>query len=488
MYKDIYTTSGLLTGLAESFSLAGSHVYTFSGITMSTDLLSNGSIQLNAQVTNFPSTLQGGAYPALISLHDGTNELVNVTGCDTSGFYSCPGSTCTIVSGCRPTTGQPSAYLGSTDTTRQNDWRQHQFFSINSSVNAFPTCNWAAGSPACDFNSTFFVSGKLRSGVTYTAKYVLLTSHYASGLGNSYPADLKLTVIRKKDGNTGTGNNGAVDLNIILVGTRNINDSRTAKGKQNLDALLTHFYNHYYTDNSTSVGVKIGAINVMEWTCENGGDGYATVDISNIGNLFQNGSSIVPSSTEGKAVNIFLISSISSSGAGTVLGVSGAIDGSSINGTQSSGVAISTFNQLATFNPSCTNTAVPCPITSQQASFIDMGSTISHEVGHFFGLNHISESKGTQHDQIPDTPQCTTQDASASNTLSVTSCRSEAPCQTVCSNAFYATNPYCPTQTTCQFNHVMWWTGKNYNSSGQGDGNIFSTQSGAKLNYNPYIQ
>ncbi len=488
IYKDTYSASGLLTGLAESFSLAGSHVYTVSGINMNSDLLAQGAIQLNAQVVNFPTSLQGGAYPVLISLSDGTNELVNVSGCDTSGFFSCPSQTCTIQSACRPTTGQPSAFLGSTDTLRQNDWKQHQFAAINASVNTFPSCNWASGTPACDFNSTFFASGKLRSGVNYTAKYVLLTSNYASGIGNSYPATLQLTVIRKKDGNTGTGNNGAIDINVILVGTKNIMDSRTNKGKQNLDALFTHFYNHYYTDNSSSVGVKIGKINVLEWTCENGGDGFASVNINNVGNLFATGSSIVPSSTEGKAVNVFLVSNITSTGAGTILGVSGAIDGASINGTQMSGAAFSTFDQIATFNPNCTNPSVACPITSQQPSFIDMGSTISHEVGHYLGLNHLSESKGTQHDPLPDTPQCTTTDPAASNTLSISSCRSEASCQAACSNLSYATNPYCPTQSVCQFNHVMWWTGKNYNNSGQGDGNIFSTQSGVKINYNPYVQ
>ncbi len=35
-----------------------------------------------------------------------------------------------------------------------------------------------------------------------------------------------------------------------------------------------------------------------------------------------------------------------------------------------------------------------------------MASTVAHEVGHFLGLYHTSESSGTQHDPIPDSPMC----------------------------------------------------------------------------------
>jgi hypothetical protein len=35
-----------------------------------------------------------------------------------------------------------------------------------------------------------------------------------------------------------------------------------------------------------------------------------------------------------------------------------------------------------------------------------MASTIAHEIGHYLGLYHTSESSGTQHDPIPDSPMC----------------------------------------------------------------------------------
>jgi hypothetical protein len=35
-----------------------------------------------------------------------------------------------------------------------------------------------------------------------------------------------------------------------------------------------------------------------------------------------------------------------------------------------------------------------------------LSSTIAHEIGHYLGLYHTSESSGAQHDPIPDSPQC----------------------------------------------------------------------------------
>ncbi len=490
--KDIYTGSGLLTGLGQSYSANSSHVITISGIDVSTDLLLGGSATLVAQTTGFPSSLSDGAYPVLISLNDGVNELVNVSGC-TSGFYTCLSGNCnTPKVGCGPDpngTGG-SAFLGATAAERRSFWDQGQRIGTNDflSVNTFPTCNWSSGTPSCSFNSSpgsFFAgSGKLRSGsgVTYTAKYVLLTSSYSS-VGDSFSAGIKLTVVRKKDGNQGA-TNGATDLNVILVGTKNITQSRTDKGKQNLDALFTHVYNHYFTQNSSTTGIKLGKINVIEWDCTNGGDSYATVDLSKAGQMFSTGSALLPSSTETKALNIFLVSSITYSGSGTILGLSGGIPGAMINGTSSSGLVFSSLNKLGTYNPSCSSSGT-CTISSQEPAFIDMGSTISHEMGHFMGLNHLSERDGSTHDKVPDTPQCTTL---SGGHLTISSCRSESSCNNVCSSSQYASGPYCSDKTECQFNHVMWWTSKNYNSSGQGDGNIFSTNSSSIINYSPYVQ
>ena len=75
---------------------------------------------------------------------------------------------------------------------------------------------------------------------------------------------------------------GAFDLNIILVGDQTVSDSRTAKGSQNLNSLVNDVATIY---GATSPGpnLKIGNINAIEWSCNQGGEPYATVDISQLG-------------------------------------------------------------------------------------------------------------------------------------------------------------------------------------------------------------
>ena len=493
IYKNTYTGSGFVTGLTQSYD--SSHVITVSGIVMSTDLLANGSISLVAKPTSIPSAFASAdipIYPMLVSLSDGTNEWVNVTGC-TGGFYSsCSDDDCTEVSACGPKS--PTAFVGSSNAERKSRWEEQHSLLTNEqiSVTSFPTCNWAAGSPSCEFNTSLFSGGKLRTG-TYTAKYVMVAST-PTNLSNNYSVGLQVDVIRKKSATSVGG--GALDLNVVLVGTKNIRDSRTEKGKQNLDALFAHFYNHYNADNASAVGVKLGAVNVYEWICENGGDVYANVDLSDRGEMFSVGSSLVDSASESKAVNIFLVSTIPYSSTNyTVLGVSGGIVGSMLNGTTRSGLAFSTFDSLASYNSRC-SPGSDCTILLQESDFIEMGGTISHEVGHFLGLYHPSESNGSDHDPIPDTPSCSSTSTIISggrtyHQTTISSCRSvaETDCRAVCSSADYlVNNPYCADKAECQFNHVMWWTSKDHDSNGNGNGNLFSAQSGKIMNYSSFVQ
>lgn len=473
------TRSGPLTGLGQD--PAGKTVeVTF---TIPEDLGPAGSVTLTAEVADFPSALTGNAYALLVYLSDGTNEFVNLnSGCPS--FFQCDASgNCTSNSSC--TVDWPSAF---SDRSR---WEQRQFPVFGyTSVNTFPTCNWIGGDttvasdPACAFNTHFFDgTGRLRTG-TYTARYVLLADRYKSVTG--YEANLKLTVTRKKDPG-GTG--GAVDLNIVLVGTSNIQAARTDQGKRNLDTLLSMVHGYL---NQVNVGVKLGEVQVFEWGCEADGDAYANVDVNALGTMFATGSTNLAGSGP-RALNVFLVDGITWSGDGTILGVSGGIGGPIRSGLPTSGLAFTSFGQLGSYNPTCTSS--PCSTATMEHDFVETALTISHEIGHFLGLNHPSESGASEHDVIADTPICTTVDTSATakNRITISSCLLDSntlqgkKCSDVCLGYNKDLGSFCPEALECQFNHMMWWSSKNF-KNGLGDGNAFSVQSGGIINYSPFVQ
>ena len=496
--KSVQTGSGLITGFAQGAD--SSREISFS-IDMTEDLGPSGSLSLVAETIGYPPALTGGAYPMLVYLSDGTNDFINlarsgVSGdCTQSGYFTASGgdnSSCAV--------SWPSAY-----GTRDH-WLDHQFSQSGyTSVNTFPTCNWAGGAgssstnPGCAFNSTFFPGpAQLRSGVTYTAKYVLLATSYPSR--SSDIAGIKLTVIKKRSPRVTVG--GAMDLNVILVGSKNVAASRTPVGQRNLDTLFTAVANFYA---QPTVNVKIGAIRVYEWGCPEGGEIFSDVDLDDpyadnaVGAMFETGSKIVQSDSEGKALNIFLVSTISSSLSTStmhIVGLSGGITGPMINGTGTSGLVFSSFNKLDEFNPNCPS--APCPLSTQDEAFEEMAETIAHELGHYLGLKHPSERDGTSHDRVLDTPICTkTQSIGGGNYIYVDSCRQDLnpdpmtglKCSDVCTVYDKTAGTFCPDALECQFNHIMWWASKNFKTGvGTGDGNHFSTQSGVILNYNPYIQ
>jgi hypothetical protein len=219
-----------------------------------------------------------------------------------------------------------------------------------------------------------------------------------------------------------------------------------------------------------------------------------------------------------------------------------------VNGTPTSGLAFSSFDQLASFNPKVSCQATHCPRFRQEADFLEMGATIAHELGHYLGLNHPSErpdsSSYQDHDPLNDTPTC--DDRLESSTVPVLDPRAcyrsdtkvhPAPlggvtCMAACNAITGTGTPYlaltksssaidsgpsgnqlgyysgtmssngdmpqafCPTVSECQFNHVMWYTTKNRKLIPAGassatwaeDGNLFSVQSQSVIQWSPFVR
>lgn len=463
-------------------------------IPMPIDLGPNGSLMLIAEGLGIPRGLKGGAYPLLTSLQDGAHDLIHL---DSRGSIdrdpllelSCPhpeGLYCCFGGSCKANPkwniSYPSAY------SDRDQWEQHQINPFGYlSVSTFPTCHWTRGSPTCLFNDqNFFSTPHLRFGESYRAKYTLLLDKYDSysevmnSLSVPRTGQFKLTVLRKKTSKESTV--GALDLNIILVGARNVAASRTEKGQQNLNALLTHIQKRF---DPGGQGLKIGKVQVFEWDCRNGGDPYAEISIENLGNLFSVGTSLLPKESETKALNLFLVSNILGARPGvTILGASGGVGGPLIFGTSASGLVFGSFNKLDQFD-------------FQESQFIEMAETMAHEIGHFLGLNHLSESNGKRHDGLPDTPKCTKTELRRTGVyITHQSCRqvdsddifplTSRNCSDSCPT-YDGKFEFCPTSVECPFNHLMWWTTKNFNA-GKGDGSLISEDSWKVIRFSPAVQ
>jgi hypothetical protein len=267
----------------------------------------------------------------------------------------------------------------------------------------------------------------------------------------------------------------------------------------------------------SGANLSLTDVKVYEWADANGGSEYSTVDLNFLGDMFESGSKGLPAQASGEYVNVFLVNDIAYNSRLTVLGISGGILGTPVNGTQSSGVAFTTFRKLASYNPDPLCSAANCSRDIQENDFLEMASTIVHELGHFLGLNHPSERpdvvEDQDHDGLTDTPRCAARTEmsevkldqrscyavdtqSQASPLSGQSCKTR--CDSVTSPLVYWSSPFsttpqsfCPAVPECQFNHIMWWTTKNRKKIGSSwveDGNLFSPQSTAVLQRSVFLR
>jgi hypothetical protein len=486
----------------------------------------NGSITLQAEVSGYPRA--GGAYAVLTGfsvLHippgegGGSREYVNLsTNCASSGAWTCSGSNCYTAPSCAPLqTGSKSSFFS------RNDWEQHQIPSYGyATTNSFPRCDSGVSGWDCPAGMSSLPTGD------YYAKYILVSNSGSSVA--SLSASLNVTPIIKKDAVARdiASSNGAVNINVILVGGKNIDDSHTTRGQQNLNLLFKETHN--ILKNNSNIGIN--QIKVYEWNDIDGGDYYAQVPYSNVGVMFSSGSQAVDAADNANNINIFMVRSITQSFNSqiVILGISGGILGPSVNGTLTSGLAFSTSQgagSLLAYNAGCA--IGTCSRDDQDSAFIEMGATVAHEIGHYLGLNHPAETTASiasqAKDQLNDTPTCSPRtltggtlafdqlacysDSTAqANPLSGTSCKTACDAAITAANSgvpatyFNTANPdpagvaslpvnFCPAVAECQFNHVMWYTTKNRVSrSGHwlDDGNLISPQSKAILQWNSFVR
>lgn len=171
-----------------------------------------------------------------------------------------------------------------------------------------------------------------------------------------------------------------LDLVLTFVGAPEGLDANAAKSDGAFQQAMGVFTNLY-----GQLGIDLGTI-VYE-DLASGASALRTIDSvdgpnNELGQLFSK------SRAAGQGINFFFVQEIVGGDEGfIILGIAGGIPGPpAIQGTPHSGVALTMMG----FRDSPTV----------------LGQTMAHEGGHYLGLFHTSESGGTSHDPLPDTPQC----------------------------------------------------------------------------------
>ena len=173
----------------------------------------------------------------------------------------------------------------------------------------------------------------------------------------------------------------AIDIHFVFVGV----DSEVPglNGVEAVDSEVLNTTLDRVSELWADLGLSVGVVTYEDFA----GD---VATYNSVDGAVEFGSLLRSSTSDDRAITVFMVSAITDDDGAPVLGKAAAPGAAATGGTSKSG-AVVTVGALA---------GSPADTDSE-------ARLIAHEVGHFMGLYHPTEKDGSGHDPLSDTPECT---------------------------------------------------------------------------------